>query len=69
MELVGIFGGLFAIGTRPVIEWLRIDDPVGSVAMNLIPAIWGTLVVGLIGSEEFAFLTQHQGSIICNKTQ
>jgi Amt family ammonium transporter len=33
-----------------LIEWLRVDDPVGAVAVHGACGIWGTLSVGLFAS-------------------
>jgi Amt family ammonium transporter len=35
------------------IEWLRVDDPVGAVAVHGICGIWGTLSIGLLATGEF----------------
>ena len=37
-----------------VLEYLRIDDPVGAVPVHCINGIWGTLSLGLFASGEFA---------------
>ncbi|TYA74435.1 ammonium transporter [Seonamhaeicola marinus] len=53
-----IAGGLivFAVG---FIDALKLDDPVGAIAVHLICGIWGTLAVGIFSTnEEHSFLTQ-----------
>jgi Amt family ammonium transporter len=49
-----------------LIDRLRLDDPVGAVAVHLICGIWGTLAVGLFGAMASAdqFLTQLTGVAI-----
>jgi len=44
--LGGIAGVVVVMGVD-FIEWLRIDDPVGAVAVHGIAGIWGTLSLGL----------------------
>jgi len=36
-----------------LLEWLRIDDPIGAVPVHGICGIWGTLSLGLFASGEF----------------
>jgi Amt family ammonium transporter len=31
-------------------EWLRVDDPIGAVAVHAVAGIWGTLSIGLFAS-------------------
>ena len=35
------------------IEWLRIDDPIGAVAVHGITGIWGTWAVGIFATGQF----------------
>ena len=44
----GIAGVIIVLGVA-LIDKLRLDDPVGAVAVHLICGIWGTLAVGLFG--------------------
>ena len=49
--LVGLIGGIIAVFSVIFIERvLRVDDPVGAVAVHGICGIWGTLSVGVFGS-------------------
>ena len=36
-----------------LIEWLRIDDPIGAVAVHGICGIWGTLSLGLFATGQY----------------
>lgn len=44
----GIAGVIIVLGVA-FIDRLRLDDPVGAVAVHLICGIWGTLAVGIFG--------------------
>ncbi|UMB53669.1 ammonium transporter [Lutibacter sp. A64] len=43
-----IAGGLIVVGVS-FIDRLKLDDPVGAIAVHLICGIWGTLAVGIFG--------------------
>jgi Amt family ammonium transporter len=48
-----IIGGVAGVLTPlfvDLIEWLRIDDPIGAVAVHMGCGIWGTLAVGLFAA-------------------
>jgi Amt family ammonium transporter len=45
-------GGIVILGVD-FMEWLRIDDPVGAVAVHGICGIWGTLSLGLFATGQF----------------
>ena len=54
--LIGAIAGVIIVLGVALIDKLRLDDPVGAVAVHLICGIWGTLAVGLFG--EMASLDQ-----------
>lgn len=54
--LIGTIAGFIIISGVAMIDRLRLDDPVGAVAVHLICGIWGTLAVGIFGAK--AGLTQ-----------
>jgi Amt family ammonium transporter len=54
--LIGAIAGVIIVLGVALIDKLRLDDPVGAVAVHLICGIWGTLAVGLFG--EMASLNQ-----------
>lgn len=47
---VGAIGGIVVVLSVSLLDKLRLDDPVGAVAVHLGTGIWGTLAVGLFGS-------------------
>ncbi|MEH6549837.1 MAG: ammonium transporter [Pseudomonadales bacterium] len=47
--LIGLVGGMIAIGVEELLEHLQIDDAVGAIPVHLGAGIWGTLAVGLYG--------------------
>lgn len=50
--LIGLVGGMVAIGVEQLLEYWRIDDVVGAIPVHLGAGIWGTLAVGLYGDLE-----------------
>ena len=54
--LIGAIAGVIIVLGVALIDKLRLDDPVGAVAVHLICGIWGTLAVGIFG--EMAGLDQ-----------
>jgi Amt family ammonium transporter len=50
--LGGVAGGVVVAGVE-LLEYLRIDDPIGAVPVHGICGIWGTLSLGLFASGEF----------------
>lgn len=49
--IIGLFAGVIIVLGVALIDRLRLDDPVGAVAVHLICGIWGTLAVGLFGAK------------------
>ncbi|MAH82485.1 MAG: ammonium transporter [Flavobacteriaceae bacterium] len=47
--LIGFFAGIIIVVGISLIDKLKLDDPVGAVAVHLICGIWGTLAVGIFG--------------------
>ena len=64
--LIGAIAGVIIVLAVAMVDRLRLDDPVGAVAVHLICGIWGTLAVGLFGAMASAdqFLTQLTGVAI-----
>ena len=48
--LIGIAAGIIIVLGISLIDKLKLDDPVGAVAVHLICGIWGTLAVGIFGA-------------------
>jgi len=47
--IIGIVSGLLIVVAVSLIDRLKLDDPVGAIAVHLVCGIWGTLAVGLLG--------------------
>ncbi|PCJ98432.1 MAG: ammonium transporter [Flavobacteriaceae bacterium] len=48
--IIGLIAGIIVVLGIALIDKLKLDDPVGAVAVHLICGIWGTLAVGIFGS-------------------
>ena len=51
--ILGAIAGLVCVYGIELIEWLRVDDPVGAVTVHGLCGIWGTLSLGLFATGEF----------------
>ncbi len=54
---IGVGGGLVVIWAIDLMEYLRIDDPIGAVPVHMVAGIWGTLSLGLFASGQFGLPT------------
>ena len=50
--LGGIAGVIVVLGVE-LLEWLRIDDPIGAVPVHGLCGIWGTLSLGLFACGQY----------------
>src|SRR6056300_1706906 len=48
--LIGLIAGVIIVLGISLIDRLKLDDPVGAIAVHLICGIWGTLAVGIFGA-------------------
>ena len=48
--LIGAIGGIVVVLAVSLLDRLRLDDPVGAVAVHLFTGVWGTLAVGIFGA-------------------
>jgi len=48
--LIGAIAGAIIVFAVSLIDKLKLDDPVGAIAVHLACGIWGTLAVGLFGN-------------------
>lgn len=48
--IIGLIAGPIIVLGVALIDKLKLDDPVGAVAVHLICGIWGTLAVGIFGT-------------------
>ncbi len=64
--VIGFLAGLLIVLAVALIDKLKLDDPVGAIAVHLICGIWGTLAVGLFGDKAGVsqFMTQLSGVAI-----
>ncbi len=46
---IGVIAGFIIVFGISLIDKLKLDDPVGAIAVHLICGIWGTLAVGIFG--------------------
>ena len=51
--IIGAMAGPIVVLGIDFIEWLRIDDPIGAVAVHGIAGIWGTWSLGLFSTGQF----------------
>lgn len=47
---IGVISGIVIVLAVSVIDKIRLDDPVGAVAVHLFCGVWGTLAVGVFGN-------------------
>jgi len=64
--IIGFLAGIIIVFGVALVDKLKLDDPVGAVAVHLICGIWGTLAVGIFGSMAGGeqFMTQLYGVLI-----
>ncbi|GAA4289595.1 ammonium transporter [Aestuariibaculum suncheonense] len=64
--IIGLVAGvLIVLAVSFVDNKLKLDDPVGAIAVHLVCGIWGTLAVGIFSTNpEHSFLTQLIG-VLC----
>jgi Amt family ammonium transporter len=48
--LIGAIAGVIIVFAVAFVDKLKLDDPVGAIAVHLICGIWGTLAVGIFGA-------------------
>ncbi|MFM1807481.1 MAG: hypothetical protein RLZZ242_206 [Bacteroidota bacterium] len=49
--LIGVIGGALIVFAVSFLDKLKLDDPVGAIAVHLGTGIWGTLAVGIFGAK------------------
>ncbi len=55
--VIGLFAGVIVDVAVACIDKMRIDDPVGAVAVHGFNGVWGTLAVGIFAEEKGLFAT------------
>jgi Amt family ammonium transporter len=48
--IIGAIAGTIIVFAVSLIDKLKLDDPVGAIAVHLVCGIWGTLAVGIFGN-------------------
>jgi Amt family ammonium transporter len=48
---IGIISGVIIVLAVSAIDRIKLDDPVGAIAVHLVCGIWGTLAVGIFGDK------------------
>lgn len=48
--VIGLIAGVIIVFSVALVDKIKLDDPVGAIAVHLICGIWGTLAVGIFGS-------------------
>ena len=51
--MIGAIAGVVVILSVDLMEWMRVDDPVGAVPVHGFCGIWGTLSLGLFASGQY----------------
>jgi Amt family ammonium transporter len=51
--LLGIGAGIVVVWGIDLLEYLRIDDPIGAVPVHMMAGIWGTLSLGLFAAGKY----------------
>ena len=49
--LIGAIAGALIVFAVSLVDRIKLDDPVGAIAVHLICGVWGTLAVGLFGAK------------------
>ncbi|PKQ44980.1 ammonium transporter [Confluentibacter flavum] len=63
--IIGAIAGALIVLAVALVDKIKLDDPVGAIAVHLFCGIWGTLAVGLFSTNpEHSFLTQLIG-VVC----
>lgn len=64
--LIGAIAGALIVFAVSLVDKIKLDDPVGAIAVHLICGVWGTLAVGLFGAKAGVdqFLVQLVG-VLC----
>jgi ammonium transporter, Amt family len=50
---IGAIAGIIVVVGVDILEWLRIDDPIGAVPVHGLNGIWGTLSLGLFACGQY----------------
>ena len=62
--VIGFIGGVLVVFAVFFFDKIRIDDPVGAIAVHGVCGIWGTLSIGLFGRYNDAFLGEENVGLL-----
>jgi Amt family ammonium transporter len=62
--VIGFIGGVIVVFAVLGFDKIRIDDPVGAIAVHGVCGIWGTLSIGIFGRYDDAFLGAEEVGLI-----
>ncbi|MBI2058369.1 MAG: ammonium transporter [Nitrospirae bacterium] len=51
--VIGLIAGVLVVLAVVMFDKLKLDDPVGALSVHLVNGVWGTLSLGLFGSDAF----------------
>src|SRR5678810_1461363 len=54
---IGIVAGFVVVYATDLLEFVRIDDPIGAVPVHMFAGIWGTLSLGLFATGQYGLPT------------
>jgi len=55
--LIGVIAGFVVVYSTDLLEYLRIDDPIGAVPVHMFCGIWGTLSLGVFATGQYGLPT------------
>ena len=62
---IGVIAGIIVVFSVMFFDRIKLDDPVGAISVHLVCGIWGTLAVGIFGTNEaFSLGTQVLGIVV-----
>lgn len=62
--IIGLIAGVLVVVSVLMIDKLKIDDPVGAIAVHLVNGVWGTLAVGIFSTNpDHTFMIQLIGVV------
>lgn len=51
--LIGAIGAILVCGSMPLIDMIKIDDPVGASAVHGVGGIWGIIAIGIFAEDPY----------------
>jgi len=63
--LVGLVAGVIVVGAVLLLDKVKIDDPVGAIAVHLGCGVWGTLAVGIFSTNPAHSLAIQAYGVLC----